>query len=266
MSDRIIIDIARYQQQRGAPINWQQVVEEGHVDEVIIKFGGGIACADPFALMSWQGANAVGIKTSAYFYHISTQDVRMQIYTNACLARSIGYNPDVHGFIIGDFEYRNKLKVSKRSYTKSVFTWLLGMATEIAPPWVYTRKSFWDANVLPHGLEGKFPLVVADYRIRPAPALPRGWNFYNYWQYTERGSVPGIKGTVDLIREIPSPDNISHEIIITAWRLRIRNGPGLNHAITGHCSKGEQWQILGSIGEWLEIEPGWIHSSWTRRV
>jgi len=269
MSDRIIIDIARYQQQHGTPIDWKRVKEEGHVDEVIVKFGGGIACADPFALMSWNGANEVGIKTSAYFYYISTQDVRMQIYTNAHLARSIGYDPDIHGFIMGDFESRS-LKISKKSYTKNVFTWLLGMASEISQPWIYTRKSFWDRNVNPHGLEGKFNLCVADYRIRPRPALPRGWDFYDYWQYTEHGHVPGIIGNVDLIREIPRPHNQRadsiYPVIITAYRLRIRRGPGLEHPIIGYCSRGDFEDVLSESGQWLGLGIGWIHSSWTMRV
>jgi len=44
---------------------------------------------------------------------------------------------------------------------------------------------------------GDYPLWVANYGVSK-PKLPASWERYVIWQYSEAGSVPGIKKTVDL--------------------------------------------------------------------
>ena len=44
---------------------------------------------------------------------------------------------------------------------------------------------------------GGYPLWVAEYGVAE-PTLPSGWTFWDFWQHSENGQVPGIQGDVDL--------------------------------------------------------------------
>ena len=53
----------------------------------------------------------------------------------------------------------------------------------------------------PHNLEGKAELKdnglwLASYQTQPPP-VPKGWDYFSIWQFTDRGVVPGI-GNVDM--------------------------------------------------------------------
>jgi lysozyme len=46
----------------------------------------------------------------------------------------------------------------------------------------------------------KYPLWIANYTTKPQPLVPAnnwGGNGWMFWQYTENGSVAGVKGDVD---------------------------------------------------------------------
>ncbi|WP_052947619.1 GH25 family lysozyme [Aneurinibacillus tyrosinisolvens] len=65
---------------------------------------------------------------------------------------------------------------------------------------LYTGSWFID---LYGGFNGKLsdlPLWVADYQSSTSPTLPPkgGWTVWTVWQYTDKGSVNGVTGTVDL--------------------------------------------------------------------
>jgi len=64
---------------------------------------------------------------------------------------------------------------------------------------VYSYKSFIDANTTP--AFGTYPLWVAAYLNNPEvslPAVPNGWNDWKIWQFTEKGSIDGYHGDIDL--------------------------------------------------------------------
>ena len=65
---------------------------------------------------------------------------------------------------------------------------------------IYSFTPFLNAN-LPanHGL-GTIPLWLAAYVSSPSPILPKGWNTYEIWQYSDQGQFKGKDGknvTVD---------------------------------------------------------------------
>lgn len=68
-------------------------------------------------------------------------------------------------------------------------------------PYIYTRTSFWDVHVpVTPDVIKQCPLWIARYReTAPSDAeLPNGWKRWDIWQYSEKGTVAGIKGNVDL--------------------------------------------------------------------
>jgi lysozyme len=78
-------------------------------------------------------------------------------------------------------------------------------------PFIYTSKYIWDEILKsPTGFE-KYPLWVANYSDTvKKPTMPMSWNEYAIWQYSETGTVGGIKG-FDLNRLNPS---ISYEKLL----------------------------------------------------
>ncbi len=65
-------------------------------------------------------------------------------------------------------------------------------------PWVYTMYGWWNGEDGP-GLDRRFsryPLWVADWT--PPVDLPLPWEDWIVYQETNRGSVPGIEGNVDI--------------------------------------------------------------------
>ena len=43
----------------------------------------------------------------------------------------------------------------------------------------------------------RYPLWIAEYGVA-SPRIPAPWTTYAYWQYTDKGELPCIKGTCDL--------------------------------------------------------------------
>lgn len=63
-------------------------------------------------------------------------------------------------------------------------------------PIIYTAQYFW--NTLNSTAQfATSPLWVANYGVQ-CPSLPDSWNDWQFWQYSETGSVPGISGSVDV--------------------------------------------------------------------
>lgn len=62
---------------------------------------------------------------------------------------------------------------------------------------IYTTRSWWSTCTGGWtGMASRSPMWVAHWGVS-SPALPAGWTFYTFWQYTSTGSVPGISGNVD---------------------------------------------------------------------
>ncbi len=66
-------------------------------------------------------------------------------------------------------------------------------------PLIYTAKSIWDPDVEAGLAAEGYPLWVASWAA-PPPVLPSEWSDWEFWQYSDHGSVPGISIPVDLDR------------------------------------------------------------------
>jgi GH25 family lysozyme M1 (1,4-beta-N-acetylmuramidase) len=62
-------------------------------------------------------------------------------------------------------------------------------------PYIYTSKSLTDSYDVGDAFV-RYPLWVVS--LRDTPSLPAGWPTFAIWQFSFRGSVPGITGNVDL--------------------------------------------------------------------
>lgn len=65
--------------------------------------------------------------------------------------------------------------------------------------------------------------------------------------------------------QLPVPDN---RIVVTAERLNVRSGPGLNRAVIGQVFRGNRLAVQGSAAGWWYVqlpggESGWVMTAFT---
>jgi len=65
-------------------------------------------------------------------------------------------------------------------------------------PIIYTSANFWNTALGGTSAFAGYPLWVAHYTSHAAPNIPSGFSDYLFWQYSDSGSVSGIKGNVDM--------------------------------------------------------------------
>ena len=63
-------------------------------------------------------------------------------------------------------------------------------------PIVYTGKNFANKYLSDFG---DYPLWLAEYQVTE-PQVPNGWQKWTFWQWSQKGTVDGIEGTVDMDR------------------------------------------------------------------
>ncbi len=62
---------------------------------------------------------------------------------------------------------------------------------------IYASPSFWSQCMGDSKAFADNPLWIAEYQV-DKPTVPGGWKNYTFWQFTAKGSVPGIEGPTDL--------------------------------------------------------------------
>ena len=147
-------------------------------------------------------------------------------------------------------------------------------------PKVYTAKYFWDHYIgSESGIPENFGLWVANYGVLK-PNLPIQWTDYEMWQYTDRGTLPGITGSVDWnifngtelefgayfggIVVPPPPPGVTIvetiQLVVLASALNIRNAPSATATKVGSLVAGDNpcefEEVLSTDGsKWSRI--GW---------
>jgi len=180
-------DVSRYE----VVNDWEAVKAAGYV------FGStratvGDYYTDPTFVNYWQGMKSAGILRMAY--HVLTPDrPQSQISRFIDLVRTDwGELPPVLDLEL-DREVDRKVITDKTIYCLQELEKACGRK-----PIIYTTQSFVNSHLLPAAQLGGYPLWVANYTTKPAPALPKAWTTWVFWQYTEAGKIPGINGATDL--------------------------------------------------------------------
>ncbi len=89
--------------------------------------------------------------------------------------------------------------------TVKLVTWIDAYLNEIEQlqsitPIMYTYTSFWKYNLKKTMLFSRFPLWQAHYTSANSPGKLTAWDKWTFWQYTSKGSIPGLKGNFDINR------------------------------------------------------------------
>ncbi len=176
------IDVSKH----NGSINWQKVKDEG-IDFAIIRAGYGRVATqkDPKFEENYLNAKKVGLHVGVYWYSYATNEAEA-LEEAKLFAEIIKYKQfDMPVFI--DIED----ECSKSKAAAIIKTFCDYMEKQGYYAGVYSSKSFL-ANYAP-GITAKYCGWVAQWASVCTFAGP-----YAFWQYSAKGRIDGIAGTVDL--------------------------------------------------------------------
>jgi len=199
------IDVARYQ----GTIDWKQVADSG-VDFAMVRVGyrtlkTGEIIADTNAKYNMQEAAKYGVKVGAYFFStaISTEEAIAEAnWVADYIAKYKITYPVVYNCEGYEDAENRQYSLTKTQRTDIAIAFLDKIAERGYSPMFYASKSEMegDAKWETSRLAGKYKIWVAQYPSTPYPQTSRSSysGTHAMWQYTNKGTVPGIGKPVDM--------------------------------------------------------------------
>jgi lysozyme len=180
------IDVSYYQE----TIHWHEVRRTGVV-YAFIRVSDGSTLPDTMFRKNWAEAKRAGVMRGAYQYFRPDQSAAAQAdLVIAALERDRGELPPV--IDVETDGGRSPTQIAQR-----VAIWVTRVRAALGvEPIIYTGPEFWRDKVGGADLTTQ-PLWLAHYTAQ-CPTVPAPWTTWTFWQYSDRGSVPGITGAVDL--------------------------------------------------------------------
>lgn len=194
------IDVSRWQ----GPINWSAVAASG-VTFAFIKVGSMNSGLDPYFVQNMWGAQAAGIKTGVYIYSYA-KNVE-QAAAEAQFVLSAISNFRIMMPVVFDIEDKTQKSLPAAELSMMANTFCAMVEAEGYYPMVYANK-YWFTTKLPGVMYDKWIAQWAGQCDIPDAA---------FWQFTEKGSVPGVGGSVDMNYQFK---DLSASIVDTGWVAR----------------------------------------------
>jgi lysozyme len=195
------IDVSHHQ----GKIDWDKV-KAGPTNFVFMKATEGTSFVSPTFRSNWDAA--AGLNRGAYhFFRPSVSGAEQAAHFLATYRPRKG---DLRPALdIEDFDGS-----SKAGFQREVDAWLDAVGTAISDkrPFIYTSASFWQKI----GNPSKYsdcPIWVAHYTRAAGPNLPKGWSDYTIWQYSQSGTVDGVRGDCDVNLFNGDPDALTQLLV-----------------------------------------------------
>lgn len=180
-----VIDVARYQ----GLIDWQKVKKESDIKAAIIQCGYGSDIKsqdDVYWRRNVEACESLGIPWAPYIFSYANTREKAESEVKHMLRLLEGHRPtfnicytDIEEVNCGSFALENARIFGKR------------MKEAGYTPGIYTYESYYNSFMKKYA---GLPLWIAKYSKNP----PKIGVYYDAWQYTSSGSVPGIAGRVDM--------------------------------------------------------------------
>lgn len=244
------IDISMWKEN----INFNKVKNAGY-SVVIIKATEGVDYVDPQMNNHYNGAKGEGLKIGFYHFMSDKTDPVQQAHDfwNQIKDKKFDIIPVLD--IEKETKGRNKTQVTDRCISfLNAFRELSGLDCII-----YTYTSF--ANEYIDSRLSKYPLWIAEYGSndgsKQQPTNNNVWSSWVGFQYTDKGSLPGVNGDTDLNeftekifisgRKPISPNKPKYEreyeehgtCTVVVDSLNIRSNPSLSASIEGSYNRGD---------------------------
>ena len=274
------IDVSKW----NGSINWQSVKNSG-VDYVIIRAGYGNSTVDSQFKNYIEGAINAGLKIGVYWFSYATSAAQAKLEAQMCLNTISPYKKSINYPVFFDFEYesvsyarKNGVTITKSLGTQIANSFLNTVKSQGYISGIYTNKDF-SSHYFSDDLLNSNNLWVAQYNSNNTFGRP-----FSMWQYSEKGSVPGIKGAVDLnytclktwnattssdSNNTPSTDKPSttSDKGTTTDNLNFRKSASTSSSILATIPKNTSIEILDkSISGWYKVkyknQTGYISSKY----
>ncbi len=199
MSNALLADISSWQP---VQINWPAYVAWSRTGDgtarVIMRASQGVGVPDAHFETYWHGAIAAGVAVIGV-YHYAYPNLHPgssgAIAEANYLHRVVGSRLRKQDFLMLDYE---------QNVAEATAEWALAFLEQTEKnfgrrPRIYSYQAFIAAK-LQNARLARYPLVYArwTYDANSRPPAPRPWTSYEFLQYTDKGSVPGIPGRVDV--------------------------------------------------------------------
>lgn len=183
------IDVSKYQ----GNIDWNKVSEDSHIQFVYIKASEGSGNFDSKYNKNIREARNAGIKVGSYHFFIGRKSAKDQFDNfNRHVSK---YNQDLIPVV--DVEEAGNRYISRAQLQRNLQEYMELVKREYGKyPILYSQYGFYNKMLAPEF--NKYYIFIARYGAQK-PVLKGNGN-YNIWQYSEKGRIKGIKGTVDLNR------------------------------------------------------------------
>lgn len=193
------LDVSHHQED----IIWSAVVKAG-MRFAYAKASEGIGLQDSKFDDNWEGMKKAGIIRGAYhFFHPALPpEKQVKNFLGVVGPLLPGDLPPALDLEETGKDHDEWPSIPMASRLGMVMTWLKAVEAAVGiRPVIYTRAG-WMKQFLPSapGL-ADYPLWVASYRANAVkPTVPANWKAWTMWQFSEAGSVAGVKGPCDLNR------------------------------------------------------------------
>lgn len=191
--ESIGIDVSKWQ----AKIDWKAVANAG-IDFAIIRCGyrgsaTGVIVEDPTFKANIQGATANGIRVGVYFFTQAITEAEAVEEASTAIALVSGYNLQFPIYIDTEEATNGRAnRLGKAQRTAIVKAFCETVRNSGYKPGIYASKAWFNDNLDVSKLSS-YHIWVAQYN--------KECNYngrYDIWQYTDKGTIPGIKGKVDM--------------------------------------------------------------------
>jgi GH25 family lysozyme M1 (1,4-beta-N-acetylmuramidase) len=185
------IDISSNQK----PVDWTKVAP--HVSFVYAKATEGTYYTNPEFNNEYEGPYDYGVIRGAYHFAIPSNSSGTA-QADYFVAHGGGWSSDgktLPGAL--DIEYNPYGPVCYGLSTAQMVSWIKNFVTEYAArehafPVIYSTTNWWKTCT---GNSAAFaaddPFWVANYGAASGGPLPKGWDYYSFWQYADAGTQPG---------------------------------------------------------------------------
>lgn len=181
------IDVSHYQ----GSIDWEKVAGSDRISYAYLKATEGATYVDRTYKYNLAEARRVGLSVGSYHFYRPNIDWRVQLENLTSNVRK-----DEQDLVpIIDIETRGK--VSHEKFISDLRNFIKGVTKFYGKkPLLYTYHNFYNDHLI--GCFKGYHWMIARYRD-DQPTLDDGTD-YIMWQYTCKGSIPGVNGDVDRSR------------------------------------------------------------------
>ena len=172
-------------------INYSEVKNSG-IEIVYIKASQGDSIVDSHFRTNYENAKANGLKVGLYHFLTATSVADAESQAEYFASVISGTSPDCK--LAMDFEVFEDL--NKEEINAISFAFLQKVQALTGKEVIVYSDASNARDTFNRELASKYPLWVAQYEVNSPET--GNWNSYEGFQYSDMGTVPGIRGFVDL--------------------------------------------------------------------